>query len=480
MPTATTRTRTRRTTLPLSDEVTKDTTQTKVVLEEEGNEAEIVEQIGGKTVRYNAKVTEDKSQVSASEKATSINEDDSEGIFPTGEVFGYQENPKSGLDKAFDDLLQLVKFENTQDYFFAKIARMPDGIGENFYIPCRERVELGVVPFTTHDRFALLPELQKINNNSGGRLAIDIYDAQHEPVIIKRQWHHAPSQICFTVNIQNPPPKAIEENGNGQLNGLGSLIREIQEERREMMQFMRDSLNRQPEKGLMEKAAEAHVLNLIQNPQQNNGNNGTNGFEQIMMQMMLMPQMINKMSEKMFPEIPLPAEPTVFDRVLQVLDKPIVQNTLQNAAGMLQAAHENKMVIDQKNAGIPVTEIENFDDEIPQPQPMNQPNRQQELIQTIISELESDNEFNASNQTIQDLQTKFPSQVTMLTMACKGGSFDDVLKMLIEQTANLDPYPFTLYLDVEASQAAQDYIFNDAGDRLKTRLLEFYNYVKTT
>lgn len=481
MSTIKTPTRRIRTRAAINDNVSEDTTKTKVVLEEDGNTAEVIENIGGKQVRYEARVKEIEDTENDNEfsEASAFGEDDYERL-PNNDFQEYKENPKSGLDRAFDDITYFVTVENVVDHFYAKVARLPDGIGENWNIPARDRFELGVVTFTHKDRFAFIPELQKINHNSGGKLAIDIYDSDHKPLMIQRMRHHTPSQICFQVTIPNPPPQPIESNGN-QPSSLDKMLEAILKSNQETMQFIRDSQNRPREKSTLEAAIEQKVLNDILNPPENKS---ADSFQQVMTQMMLLPTMVQKMSERMFPDPPTPAEPTTFDRIMQLVETPVVQNVANRAMEVINAAAENRMLISQKQAGIP---LENDDDneDIPdtiyqeQPQP-TQRNMQAELIQLIVNELESDRELNASNPTIQHLQAEYPTQVNFLKMACKGGSFTDVFKMLLEQTATIQPYPFAPYLDIEQSQLKQDYVLNEAGDRIKDRLLAFYNYVKTT
>lgn len=476
-----------------------DVSPTEVVIPK-GTKAEVVEHVGGKTLVYEAEVKkQDIPEID--ERESEFNGNDNERDFERFDTEDYQPNTpivRTPLDQLFDNIGLAIKQQDIYDVLTAKIVRMPDAIADRFNTPCREVSELGIFQFSIRDRFDFLPQIQRLNADSGGRFVITVYDAEYQPLNyrpVNASIHSWERPITASLLVQNPIIKPIAEQQNNNSGGgndtlIIRVLERMEQSNQEFRRTMLEQLNRRPEKSVLEMALEQKITNEILNPSASKGFDVNEFTQTIMTQGAVMAGLGEAFNKMIFREPAAPPEPTTFDMVMKVADHPVTQQLAGKVMDIVDAAAATQMAIAQKNAGIadaPEAQSEYEFDPMPENNPnhidnfeLDDNNNMQELITDIVTELESDNPLDGSNVIVQNLQTKFPRQFNMLTMACKGASFDDVFKMLLEQTVTIEPYPFKPYLDTEASQQQNDYIFNAQGLRMKVRLNEFYNYIQTT
>ena len=457
--------------------------QTEIIVDDE-TEANITETINSKgetvkRVNYTAKVKEndvietDENTENPDENFDNENDDS----FIDNES---DEIPKDKLDKMFDDIERVSSGINS--VFFAKVTRQPDSLSDNFFNRCGGEMPLGVFQFSLRDRFNFIPQIQKINGNSGGYFNILIFDGQQKPLGWSYRIGYSRETGFKHIGCHNvlvPNPALIETpnaNGQPQQNGslemvFGKMAEMMQQNHNQLMQV----INRQPEKSTLEKAIEQKMLNDLLNPPQQQAS----GFEQTMASIMAMPVMVEKMSAKMFPAPPVEREPTTLDTIQSIVAMPVVENTATAVLNGLSLLIESKM--QEKQQGV----IQNLPNEVvinPQPNQITtatETDDMKELLQDVIEELESDSVLDDKNEFLIELKSDYPTQTMMITSLCKTNTFEIVLQLLIAEADKVKPVnPFAEFLDVAETQKHNKYVWTERGDKLIKRLNEFYEFVK--
>lgn len=432
---------------------------------EDGAKAQITEQVGAKTIQYEAKV----------KQAEPTLEDEDEGF--EDEVFNndidtsFEEIPKGKLDRMFDCLRELTN--NESEIFFAKLIRVPDFINDNFNIPCKTEQELGVFQFSLRDVFDFIPQIQKINGNSGGYFNVLVYKSNRQPAYVIRQHNfNAVSQQIGINNLHVPNPVKEETPllpGSNQPDIL-TIIREMKRESDERLERLLATINRPHEKSVLEKALEQKMLNDLMNPPER----GSNSFEETMAKMLAMPVVAEKFAKKMFPENITPEPKGLIEQITEVANSPVGQKLIDKVGDIA----EHIVVAKTTPAELAQTVA------MPNPQPQQIPNgvnnEMQELLEDIVAELESDNPINAENELIVDLKTDYPAQYQQLQLLCKSmPTFEDALNFIMAQTATMQPNPFVPFLDLNETTKQNVYVWNERGLKIKNRLNELYNFLRS-
>jgi len=264
------------------------------------------------------------------------------------------------------------------------------------------------------------------------------------------------------------------------------LLQEMRQDRQEFKEMFLQTLQRPPEKSLIQLAYEQKQIDKIINSESKGFD--VNEFTQsIMTQGAVMAGLGEAFNKMIFREPPAPPEPDTWDRIMQVASHPVagqVVNKLMEVGDAFASVKLDKMSAEVPHANPNEFQppIDSQDSQDPQDsqdsvQPM------QALINEIIDELESENPLDNTNETIKELQTEFPKEYGMIRMMCKGlDTFDEAFGTLLESTVQIQPYPFSEFLDIPAMQTAGKgvYLVNERGEKMKKRLEEFYNYVRTT
>lgn len=455
--------------------------------------------------------TQDKSgtkKIIQYEATVKENEDDNAEIDENGENQDIFENdylysqshieaiPKNPIDSMFDELAKIE--DNPHTKFFAQVTRVADSFEDDFFIKCSTDSPLGYFQFTFRDRLNFPSHLQRKNNNSGGRFNILVLDNEQQPIEFHAGYVPNPRGLkaiprikqigCVNVAIPNPPideTKATEQN-NGQFSMMEffAKIDERNAERQKLAEERTEKLLLTlKEKTPVERALEEKMIQSVLNPPQPQ----TNQLESTFAQMLLMPQMVNKWSERMFPAEVQPHEPTLLEQIKDVASTPIVTGLFEKIGDIAEAiavsklnqqmqaqaqqnAAQNPSVASLQGNQLINNEIEENENEMTE---------QEELITDIIEELESENPLTLENEFIIKLRNAFPKEAAKLIDYCRMFDFQTILKLLLAETQNINPYPFMPFLDTEKTNQENGFVWNEKGEKLTKRLEEFYEVVKT-
>jgi len=458
--------------------------QTEIIVDE-NTIADVIEtnnKLGkSTTIKYQAQVKQNETNDFDDEINNETENQDADSENQNG-VFSflqsdYQEIPKDKIDTIFDEL-ELESKEN--DYFYAKLTRIPDSMSDNFFSTCASEMPLGVFQFTLRDRFNFIPAIQKQNNNSGGRFNIAIFDNQQKLMQYFVGYDNPYSarknpvyKSIGAINVLIPNPVKIEEkNAQTENYSIVQIIAQMQQKSDERMERLLLSLR---EKSPFEKAMEQKLMNDIINPPQNSNNS----LEEKFMALMMMPQVADRMAKKMFPEpVPVPetAQPDWTDKIVKIASLPMVQNALERVGDIGEAIIASNLA---KNGQVqqPIEQPQqNFVQELPQAG--NENNDMQVIITELITEIESNNEINSDNLTLQRLSNDYAEHFETVQTFCKVADFPTVLNMLITQTSKLEPFPFAPFLDLEQTNKTNTFVWNERGLKALKRLEQVHLYLK--
>lgn len=449
----------------------------------EGAKALVTEQLGGKTVQYEADISQDETE-------TDIETDDEteDGIsfdeFEARREADYQEIPKDPLTLMFDGVREAQN--QNGEVFIANIMRRQDFMNDNFNSPCSVDSPFPPLQFTARDIFTFIATLQKHNNNSGGRFTINVYRQDGTP--LKRYIGKHGAKVAIDLGIAmlaipNPTAEQVQQNkgDSGNNNGLGQILLEMQRQNQESNRQLLEELRKPKEKSEIETLVMSLAVQKMMNPEAPRSNNT---LEETMASMMLLPSMVEGMSRKMFPEPTPEREPDTFDKIEKVLNIPQVQNIVDGLVNIAETAAVNNLT---KNATANGVVQDNQVDgeavqdyyEQPEPQGLPQNDDMNSLITEVITELKSENALDDSNVMIKNLSDNYPDQFDMIVDGCKGMQFDGLLNMVINRANKLNPNPFLEFLNLEATQTSGAYVWTTDGERIKGRLSELYEYLKT-
>lgn len=449
-------------------EPTLDTAPARVIFNDDGNEAQVTEQIGGKTVQYTAKVKQDDPPDIDDDSEL----DDEDLSFEDDLELEIQAVPDSPLEVMFKQIRGAVSQGLTGDNLLAMITRNPDPMGMRFNNPNSVPfMSLGAFQFTSRDMFRFDEAIQERNKNSGGVFNIKIYKVDNTPLMIRRNkyaFEQRGGPEFYEIGLMNypvPDPNKVDAP-NAPGSNIENMMLQYMEKTENRFEAMLQQMNRPKEQSTLEKAMEQKMLNDLLHPKENAG--GMDAFQNMMMSMAAAPIWIEKMTNRMFPEPAAPVEPDTLEKITNLLGTPAAEKVLGGFMAMSQQFAANKFAT-QANANT----IHN-----PQPAaPVEQtasPEQQAEmrdLILNLIDQLESDEPLNGENEFIKDLQMEYPTQAGTLTAMCKGASFEMVVQMLVMGAGNLVPNPLDVFIT--------DNTWNERGAKLVIRLEEFYNHVKT-
>lgn len=463
--------------------------QTEIIVDDE-TEANITETINSKgetvkRVNYTAKVKEN--EVTETDEETenqgeNFDNENDNSFFNDA----FEEIPKDKLDRMFDEIQELTEGNGM---YFAKVTRQPDSLADNFFVRCGGEMPLGVFQFSMRDRFNFIPQLQKLNSNSGGYFNVLIFDQQQKPLEILVRYEYDTMRRnrlpifrqvgCF--NLLVPNPVTIQENGQQQNGEIGMLVKAIQDMQNNFQNQINSIINNKPRENeqmnqLMMMMLTKSVENTLNPPERKADDFSLT--REIMQKEMFQMKMIGEIF-KQPPPPPPDKEPTTLDTVQGLLNTPLVQETattILNAAAMIIEAK-----MQEKQQGV----IQNLPNEVvvnPQPNQIataTDNNEMKELLDDVIAELESDSVFDEKNEFLIELKNDFPTQTMMIESICKTQSFENVLQLLIAEADKVKPQnPFVEFLDVAETQKQNKYVWTERGNKLIKRLNEFYEFVK--
>lgn len=391
----------------------------------------------------------------------------------------FEEVPKTKLELMFEDL-QAFAAQTNQTTFYAMVSRVPDAMSDNFYnrFMADAPAFIGKFQFGLRDIFDFNDAISKLNNNSGGRFNITVYDFAGEPIKIaygysaRQSWRNVGIANLF---VPNPVRELENNNGNQKQDNVFLKLAEMHQESTRLIidgqNKILAEMNKPKEKSTFEKALEQKMINDILNPKDN-----TSSFEEKMSNFMLMPMVAEKMAQRMFPEPPAPKEPTTLDTIKEIAEMPLVKDLSTLAINAIDA----KLIGNAPAANFP-DEIEQTENPNQLPQGAANNNDMQEMFNKIVSELETDNPLDNSNPLFNELKAEYTDKFPMIVSSCKMFDFTSVFGMLynIVTDNGKNRQPFNPFLNTAETDKTQTLVFNERGNRMVIRLQEFYNFLKT-
>ena len=385
----------------------------------------------------------------------------------------FQEIPKNQLMQMFDDLRLLSA--NPNDYFYAMASRIPDAMADSFNIRCNSEQAPIHFQFTIRDLLAFTENLQKVNNNSGGRFNIAILAPNMTPLKIPLNPYSTRSNFreVGLINFYVPNPQItidLNPNGQPQTNGLENLVTKLIEHQQNQTNQILNAIqqnNKPREKSTLESAIEQKILNDILNPPEK-----SNGFEQTMMSIMAMPVMVEKMSAKIFPETPKPQperEPTLIEQAAQIMQTPFAQNLSESLGNAVVDLSETYKIAKMNQLGVK-PQLNPANEQVIETEQENDFN----MLNEIITELESDSVIALDNPLLQKLASEHQKEFNELTSYCQIMNFNQLWTMLQMQSQKLTDNPLIRFANIEETQKQKQLVLNEQGEKVFARLKELY------
>ena len=446
----------------------KKKTVTTVVIPE-GTTAKVRENVDGKILNYDAQIKEEEDASDESTIDDTILQDQNS---QSHSYQAFEPLVKSPLERMFDDVRIVADYGES---FYASVTRMPDGMSDRFNVPCTMQMVLGTFQFNSQDFVNFIPALQRLNGGSGGRFSVTVFRFDGKQLFIEKRAGNSFATSEFPVGVNNliapNPIRELDKENVPRNSGddIASIIIQMQEHSDRQFQRFMEMQNKPKEMSVLEQAIQQKVLKDILDPPK--PENSNQGFEERMMTILAMPQMVEGMARRMFPENPTPAEPDIMDKIGKILESPLATQAMNRVGDIAEAITVAKLT-----AGNPATTTD-----IPQPiqETQAEGDEMQEMIAEVLEELESDTPFDSNNEFLKELQEDYPSQAEQLITSCQIMEFDQVLKMLLAMTNKIVPYPFAGFIDVEQTQEKGKLAFNERGLRLVKRLEELYGFCRT-
>lgn len=460
--------------------------QTKVQIPNDGVEANVVETIGGKRVSYKAPVIEEETNESEIDDTDDPREIRGIDDFETEFEAPFEEIPQSRLERLFDDIRNGARQHHLPDQFYAYITRQPDLIGVNFNRPCITEMQLGAFQFRAADFMEFHGAIQKRNGNSGGMFNIKIFKADRAPLTVQADNYHVREVGVANYFVPDPPPEVEPATNGGGGAVISELIREMRAEREQMFSLMREQFQATQtapkEKSILEQALERKLMREIENPPESRNDTATEvakTMTAIMSSFMTAPAVMQKMASSMFPEPPKEKEPTFVDQANEFVDSPLGRQLLPVATGLVDKIGDLSTAFAAKKMNLSGADLEAAGGQ-PYYENPSEKTEMQMLIEAMIAEVESDREFDASNEFLQTLQAEYPDEAQTLIDSCKALPFESVLNLMVTRTKKMQPSPFIDFVDMEATQQGNGQIvWNERGQKAIARLETLYKYVRT-
>lgn len=371
-----------------------------------------------------------------------------------------------------------VLAEDGEDQYVAIITRVADVYNDNFHAPNFADQNFPPMQFSPQGMMLnFIPSVQKFNNDSGGRFSIVICQMNGEPVDGARLTNFV---------IANPPraENPVSQNGNGNETGVIAMMREMMEQNQRNITALIASLQNGKQDRFTELAETVLLKKLSEDAKP------AASFEDAMMKMLLMPQMVETFADR-FREATSGSAKDVDDSPtwLRLAQSPFGQQIGEKAGNILEGivALGNQMaqqkIMQQQQAHIPPQSQPSPPTVTVEPLPNSQPQTEsaenieeidemKALIEDIVEELESENPIDENNEFLRELETENPMEALFVKMLCKSESFEKLTGMLMQKA------PEAFVGMVEVAEDGKTPRLNERGVRIENRLREFYEYYK--
>ena len=378
-----------------------------------------------------------------------------------------KENTLAAFFNALSEAAQDEQAEN----FLIMITRLPDMPSEVFarpqvmYPANFPAMQCNVGAFAT-----FINEIQKLNGRSGGRFEVRACLPNGEAI----------EDAVLTNFVVPDPVQPINDNGNSSGNANSEMIAAVERMSNENRMFMERMLtNLRPEKSELDVIAREVMMKKLLDD-----NAPQNPAENMIMQMMMMPQIMetfaNKMSDAMNGGKSEPDKPTW----LRLLESPAGEAISEKAGAIIENFSQLAVMAataKAQQAGTIPTEpidhqpLQTAQPITPNPAPLEtntdtdgDSDPMTELIEDLIEEVESGKPFTDDNEFLRELREDYPMEASFVKMLCNDQTFDE----LFRQLATKAPQLFEPFVNPATGHA------NERGQHAVMRLREFYYYMR--
>lgn len=374
--------------------------------------------------------------------------------------------------------------DNPEFEFTAIVTRKQDRQDDRFTRKCLTDTEFLPFDFTVQGVFQFPARLYRANNDSGGRFVVLVADENTGQFIPTRYYIVVPNDLL------PPEEKPQTFNNNNSNSNILDVVKELinnqnQQTERIITAINQQNQNKQP--SVLEKAIEAKLLSEITGE---NKKDVSASMEEKMLNFFLMPQVAEKMANKMFPENVQPETLSTVEKLLnnEALVSKVMEtggNVLNNllilAAQSKQNQPQNQPQTQPQIVSTPQAIEQPQQIQNPQPQQVQiteeQANEMKELFTKIVSELESDRPLNETNSVLRELKTEYGFAYNIVSQSCKIQPFEQLADILLgndnKNIVGIVPNELTdKFYDDEGN-------FNEQGLVLIARLQELYDFWKT-
>lgn len=397
--------------------------------------------------------------------------------------------PRNRLADMFSEVRELLVDGDT---YYALVTRRADQMNDRFRIKCNTDTTFPPLELTATALFDFVPAVQHYNYNSGGRFSVIVVDSSGEPVGISIPRFVIPDPV-----VDQPAPEKTHTDLNSQVVDMMSTMMQKSDERfAQMLEAIRTQAT--PQKDRLSEIIEQKMINDILNPKESEFS-----ADKVIAQIFASQTMIEKLSDQLGNSF---NKNDTSDREKTTLEMILGNDMIMSKAGDLVnniATIASNVVASRQQAPVngypplpqatptpetppqpaPEYQASNPAQPAPQPTPETAPTNDAEIeqrmqiIKDIITELESDRPLNQDNVFLKNLGQNYPDLQGGLIMLCKTTDFDTLFNQL-EQTL---PDVFAEFYSPSDERDENGEVLdelNERGQKIETRLREFYEFMK--
>lgn len=439
-------------------------TTTSAALPDDPTKAKVTE-VTTKTSEYVAPNPETKNQADRNANSVQgdnqISQDRANILTPQREAY-----TQDRLSAMFEDVKSSADFDGEQ--FVAIIVREPDHMTDRFSVPCSTQSYYPPFSFNPSDQMNFIPQIQRFNNNSGGRFSIRITDSQGEDLEIGMKG----------FVIANPVRENVIDSGANSGGEFAQVLQMMQEDRTRQdnrLEQLIAAMNQPKADDEFTTMVKEKMRNDFLNPPEKKSSFDPAEFAGKLMEGQVMMNAITQMLTQTMQNASggngggREQDKGIIMSLLgneKVMD--IVGSTVENVTNLVGDIALAKAGAESLGPN-PPTANPAQPQQTAQPQP-EQPtpeqieaaqNSMKEVSKKIIDELLSENALDDDNEVMNALAEEYPQFLSLIRMSCKANKFDVVHKQLQEFLPD----------HFESVPA-------DKKEYLETRLHEFYTYMK--
>lgn len=395
---------------------------------------------------------------------------------PTINYPNQKETPKNRLADIFMELKDIEEQEG--EVFYAMVTRRPDLMNDNFRRKCMTAETFPPLQITSNMMMQFLSDIQRYNENSGGRFDIVILDTAYQDTEVG----------VSGLTIPNPllEEKKVEEEKTS--SDLKLILEHMAKQQLDFQTTIKELLLQPQKEDDFVALAKEKMRNDILNPK----TAPTVDVAGIIQQIMVVPAVVSAMGEGfkgMFANNAQPEKtPSTMEMLLgneMFMDKAtgIVENLIDNVSSIAEVAVSNRQPVSNgmpqqpqwqgNNANpLPNAPVENEVIEVEQEIPIEVSQAQmaqQKIVHDILTELESDNALDENNVFFNQMKADNPDIYELLKGMCNLMTFDNAM-LRLEQLA---PDEFRRYAKEDNPQE-----LSELGIKIQGKLKNLYDFLR--